>query len=109
MNTGVGKEAHTGWIGNAYTHPGKINYNLFPQYVSENNNNRLIMDVESKRFTLSQEINEDELITINQRRAGPFEGQLVKQTHNHALTKCLTLDRSGWICDHCDREFDNRH
>ena len=97
------------YLNNELVYTGKINYNLFPQYVQENNNNRLIMDVESKRFTLSQEINEDELITINQRRAGPFEGQLVKQTHNHALTKCLTLDRSKWICDHCDREFDNRH
>ena len=83
---------------------GRINYNLFPQYVQENNTNRLIIDVESKRFTLSQEISEDELVNINVRRVGPFEGQITT-AHPHALTKCITYDRLGWICDHCRISF----
>lgn len=96
------------YLGNDLVYSGKINYNLFPQYVQENNNNRLIMDVEAKRFKLSQEIIEDELINMNIRRVGPFQGQIVKQTHHHALTKCTTLDRGKWLCDHCNKIFDNR-
>lgn len=90
---------------NALVYHGQINYNLFPQFVQEDNNNRLIIDVEAKRFKLSQEISE-ELVDINIRRVGPFEGQIVKITHPHALTKCKTLDRKGFICDHCDKRFD---
>ena len=83
---------------------GRINYNLFPQYVQENNTNRLIIDVESKRFKLSQEISEDELVNINVRRVGPFEGQITT-AHPYALSKCITYDRLGWICDHCRISF----
>ena len=96
------------YLNNNLYYTGQINYNLFPQYVHENNiNNRLIFDVVSKRFKLSQEIQEDELININQRREGPFEGQVIKPTHHHPLTKCITLNRQGWICDHCNKSFNN--
>ena len=94
------------YLNNNIVFNGKINYNLFPQYVKENNSNRLIIDVESKRFKLSQEISEDELVNINVRRVGPFEGQ-INTGHPHALTKCRTYDRLGWICDHCRNNFRN--
>ena len=96
------------YSGNNLVYHGQINYNLFPQSVQENNNNRLIIDVVAKRFKLSQELNEEEFLNLNVRRSGPFEGQIMKSTHSHALTKCITPNRRGWICDHCNKHFDNR-
>ena len=95
------------YLDNNIVYKGKINYNLFPQEIQENDNNRLIIDVEAKRFKLSQEIKEDELIRLNVRRNGPFEGQKILTSHPHALTKSLTPDRPGWKCDHCDKDFNN--
>ena len=96
------------YLDNNIVYHGQMNYNLFPQRIHENDPNRLIIDVEAKRFKLSQEIIEDELIRINARRYGPFEGQRTLITHPHALTKCITPIRQGWKCDHCDTSFCNK-
>lgn len=93
------------YLGDNIVYHGQINYNLFPQFVQENNMNRLIIDVEAKRFKLSQEINENELINITVRREGPFLGQIKKDTHIHALSKCITPYRNGWICDQCGKYY----
>ena len=93
------------YFGDNIVYRGKINYNLFPQFVQEKNDNDLIIRVEAKRFKLSQEINEDELVNINVLKKGPFKGQLKKSTHPHALTKCITPYRNGWICDQCGKYF----
>ena len=90
---------------NNIVYTGQINYNLFPQNINENNNNRLIIDVEAKRFQLSEEIGENELVNLNQRREGPFSGQIQKPSHSHYLTECITPYRQSWRCDHCDRPF----
>ena len=90
---------------NNIIYEGNINYNLFPQFIDESNNNRLIIDIESKRFNLSQEIGNVELVNVNVRREGPFEGQTKVDKHNHYLTKCITKRTYGWICDLCKNSF----
>ena len=88
---------------------GKINHNLFPQFIQEDDKNELIVEVESRRFQLSQEINENEdQMTLNIRRKGPFKGQLKLKSHAHYLTNCITPYRKGYLCDRCDRFFNNR-
>ena len=95
--------------GKELVYTGKINFNLFPQFIQEDNNNTLIAELEDKRFRLSNEIKEDELVRINiSNRANSFKGQLTKLTHPHALTKCITTNRTGWRCDHCNKSFNNR-
>lgn len=93
--------------GNELVYQGKINYNLIPQFVSEDNNNRLIVEVTEKRLKFSQDIKEDALINMNVRIEGPFDFQLKLPTHPHGLTLCKTPERKfGWICDHCTKSFD---
>ncbi len=53
---------------NEVIYEGNINYNLFPQFIDESNNNWLIIDVESNRFKLSQELENVELVNVNVRR-----------------------------------------
>ena len=97
------------YLNNRKVYQGHINYNLFPQKIQENDDeNELIIDYVNKRFKLSQEIDDNELTNLNVRKKGPFEGQLRLTTHVHALTKCITPERSGWRCDHCNKSFGNR-
>ena len=91
---------------------GHINYNLFPQKIQENDQSDLIVRVLSRRFKLSQEIKEDELVCCSLMRRegyGDLEGRTkLDKIHPHALVKCITPNRLGWRCDRCDKSFDNR-
>ena len=82
---------------------GKINYNLFPQFIQEdnrnNNNSMLIVDVNRCRYDITEL---KDLTVLNIRNIGPFEGQKKFYCHFHYLTKCIT-GRLGYFCDCCSK------
>ena len=85
---------------------GNINYNLFPYYLKESDENKLIFEVCSKRFALSNEIPENELLNINIKQLGPFEGQKEDKQHSHYLTLNLRYNNDlGWNCFHCKNHY----
>lgn len=83
---------------------GKINYNLFPQFIQERyNNNHLIVDVNRCRYDIEEL---KDLTVLNIRNIGPFEGQRRFGCHFHYLTKCIT-GRLGYFCDCCKKLYSN--
>ena len=59
----------------------------------------------NQKDLIYQEIGNVELVNINVRREGPFEGQITINKHNHHLTKCITKRTYGWICDLCRQTY----
>ena len=85
---------------------GKINFNLFPQYIQEDNNrnnNLIIIDANRCEYDIPEL---KFVIVLNKRNIGPFKGQKRFICHPHYLTKYIS-NRLGYQYDYCSTIFNS--